>query len=93
MKRKKFIQTTAAAGVGAMLMPKIALSEINKTKDISIGFIGTGLRGQWLLDLAAKRSDVNIPAICDIDKRMIGHALNVLKNRFIHFVTPDPNAL
>ena len=41
MKRKKFIQTTAVAGLGTMLMPKIVLSEINKTKNISIGFIGT----------------------------------------------------
>ena len=60
MKRKKFIQTTAAIGMGTFLIPKIALSKINKDKQVSIGFIGTGLRGQWLLDLAAKRSDVRI---------------------------------
>ena len=80
MKRKKFIQTTATIGMGALLMPKIAFSEVNKKKFISIGFIGTGLRGQWLLDLAAKRSDVKISAICDIDQEMIGKALKILKN-------------
>ena len=80
MKRKKFIQTTATISMGALLIPKIAFSEINKDKQIAIGFVGTGLRGQWLLDLASKRSDVKIPAICDIDADMIGHALKILKN-------------
>ena len=80
MKRKKFIQTTTLASIGTLLMPKIAFSKSDKNKQISIGFIGTGLRGQWLLDLAAKRLDVNIPAICDIDDGMIQKALNILKD-------------
>ena len=80
MKRKKFIQTTTLASMGTLLMPKIAFSKSDKNKQIAIGFIGTGLRGQWLLDLAAKRSDVKIPAICDIDDGMIQIALDILKN-------------
>lgn len=79
MKRKKFIQTSAAAGFGAALMPNVLMSEFSNKKSISIGFIGTGLRGQWLLDLAAKRKDVNIPAICDIDEIMINKAMKILK--------------
>ena len=80
MKRKKFIQTSTAVGVGAVLMPKIAFSQFSSSQTISIGFIGTGLRGQWLLDLAAKRNDVKIPAICDIDYEMIKQALKILKD-------------
>ena len=78
MKRKKFIQTTSAAGIGAAFLPKIALAELSKRSSVSIGFIGTGLRGQWLLDLAAKREDVNIPAICDIDGEMIQYAQKII---------------
>jgi len=79
MKRKKFIQTSAVAGIGAALMPNALMAEFSSKKSISIGFIGTGLRGQWLLDLAAKRKDVNIPAICDIDETMIRKAMKILK--------------
>ncbi len=38
---------------------------------IRIGVIGTGLRGQGLIGLALRRDDVEIPAICDIDERML----------------------
>ena len=79
MKRKKFIKTTAAVGIGAALLPKVALAEFSKKPFISIGFIGVGLRGQWLLDLAAKRKDVKIPAICDIDDQMIQYTLKLLE--------------
>ena len=80
LKRKKFIQTTATVGLGTTLMPKMAFAEFSKKPSISIGFIGTGLRGQWLIDLAAKRDDVHIPAICDIDEAMIKNTIKILQN-------------
>lgn len=80
MKRKKFIQTAATVGLGATLMPKMAFAEFSKNSSISIGFIGVGLRGQWLIDLAAKREDVHIPAICDIDDSMIKNTISILQN-------------
>ena len=61
-------------------MPKMAFAEFSKKPSISIGFIGTGLRGQWLIDLAAKRDDVHIPAICDIDEAMIKDTIKILQN-------------
>ena len=75
--RKEFLKKTTAFGLGAALYPKI--KSIPKIKDnVNIGFIGTGLRGQWLLDLASKRDDVTIPAICDIDNHMIDRTLKIL---------------
>ena len=79
MKRKTFIKSAAVAGLGATLLPNVAMKEfINK--EVNLGFIGTGLRGQWLLDLACKRKDVNIKAICDIDTEMLASALKIIKN-------------
>ena len=81
--RKDFIKKISTAGI-AVAASGIGLgltsskkSDIKKSlKDkINLGFIGVGLRGQWLLDLASKRSDVNIPAICDIDESMINQSL------------------
>ena len=80
MKRKDFIKTTAIAGAGAAVMPGLILGNSPPQTHINLGFIGTGLRGQWLLDLAAKREDVNIPAICDIDGEMIQYAQKILQN-------------
>mgnify|MGYP001259890554 CR=1 FL=1 len=77
--RKEFIKKTAAIGMGAMLFPKIKLNTSSERDIVKLGFIGTGLRGQWLLDLASKRQDVLIPAICDIDERMVNRSLEIIK--------------
>ena len=77
--RRDFIKTTAAAGGAAALMPQTIFSSQNK-KNLRIGFIGTGLRGQWMLWLATKYPDVEIPAICDIDDGMISAALKIIKD-------------
>ena len=85
--RKDFIKkistigiATAASSIG-LGSTKSKKSDIKKPlKDnVNLGFIGVGLRGQWLLDLASKRDDVNIPAICDIDESMINRSLKILK--------------
>ena len=80
MKRKKFIQTSAVAGLGTAILPKLAFSDIVSNKRIKIGVIGTGLRGQWVLWLAAKYPEIDIQAICDIDDDMIESALKILKD-------------
>ena len=63
-----------------MIFPKVKINSSISKETLSIGFIGTGLRGQWLLDLASKRDDVVIPAICDIEDRMIDRALKIIKS-------------
>ena len=79
--RKEFLKKTAAVGMGAMLFPKVKINTPIKKDTVRLGFIGTGLRGQWLLDLASKRDDVIIPAICDIDQHMIDRTLRILKRK------------
>ena len=77
--RRKFIKTTTVAGSAAAVMPYSLFSNRVKTR-VRLGFIGTGLRGQWMLWLAAKYPEVSIPAICDIDDGMIASALKILKD-------------
>jgi len=77
--RRDFIKTTATASAAATVMPKsLFSSQVNKR--VKMGFIGTGMRGQWVLWLAAKYPEVDIPAICDIDDGMIESALRILKD-------------
>ena len=77
--RKEFLKKTTAFGLGATLFPKMKAIQETEKEVVRLGFIGTGLRGQWLLDLASKRDDVVVPAICDIDNHMIDRTLRILK--------------
>ena len=80
MKRKDFLKTSVVAGVGASFLPGIVMGKQSPNSKVRIGFIGTGLRGQWVLWLAAKYKNVEIPAICDIDDGMVEKALKILKD-------------
>ncbi len=77
--RRTFIKTAAIAGASVSLMPT-SLFALRAQQRVKMGFIGTGMRGQWVLSLAAKYPEVDIPAICDIDDGMIDSALKILKD-------------
>ena len=77
--RRDFIKTTATASAAATIMPTSLFSS-QANKRVKMGFMGTGMRGQWVLMLAAKYPEVDIPAICDIDDGMIESALQILKD-------------
>ena len=80
MKRRDFIKTATVSGAAAALMPQSLFSSPVMNERIKLGFIGTGMRGQWVLWLAAKYPEVDIPAICDIDEGMVASALKILKD-------------
>ena len=66
MDRRKFIKTSSAAGLGLSVMPfNILTGQDNRT--VRLGFIGTGSRGGGHVRGFASRTDVEIPAICDVD--------------------------
>ncbi len=72
--RRDFIKTATLASFGALVLPNslFAYSHDFKTdKKVRVGFIGVGLRGQEHVKLLAKRSDVEIIAFADPDKRML----------------------
>ncbi|SVA73797.1 uncharacterized protein METZ01_LOCUS126651, partial [marine metagenome] len=76
--RRDFIKATTAVGAAAAVMPKTLFSS-PASKRVKLGIIGTGMRGQWVLWLAAKYPGVDITAICDIDDGMIQSAIKILK--------------
>lgn len=79
--RRDFIKATAAAGVGLSLLPYADALSRDKDKDnkVRLGFIGVGLRGQNHLDLALRRSDVDVVAICDVQPRMIDMCKDMIR--------------
>jgi len=75
--RREFIKTTAVAGTAITILPSHVFSKSVENK-IRLGIIGVGLRGQNHLELALKRDDVDVIAICDIQQRMIDMSLGVI---------------
>ena len=79
MNRRKFIKTTAVLSSASLLKPSFAFS--GSLSKLKIGVIGTGLRGQWMINLFLDRPDVEISAICDIDDKMIAMTKEIFRKK------------
>lgn len=71
MNRRDFVKTAGVAASMAAIQPALAIADNTKIK---LGIIGVGLRGQNHLDMALRRSDTEVVAICDINDTMITKA-------------------
>lgn len=71
--RKSFIKTTAAAGVALSFAAPHILTGQDDRK-VNIGFIGVGGKGTGNLRVCLRRGDVEVTAICDIDKASANRA-------------------
>src|SRR5512143_350914 len=77
--RREFLKTASAAGAGlALFAAAPSLAEPQRER-VRLGFIGVGLRGQDHLDLALRRDDVEVVALCDIQKVMMDKALEAVR--------------
>jgi hypothetical protein len=78
--RRRFIQQSALAGAGVALFsnPLQSLASEKKTK-VRVGFIGVGARGQGHLSEMLRRKDVDVIAMADPDKYMMGAAREAIK--------------
>lgn len=77
------MKTTGLASASAAITPMVLPNYIRRKDDrkIRIGFIGTGLRGRNHLNLALRRTDCEVTALCDIDPAAIKHSLDMV-NKF-----------
>ena len=68
--RRNFLKQSALLGAGFVIVPRRVLGGpgyIAPSDEITLGFIGVGLRGQSHISLALNRDDCNVVAINDID--------------------------
>lgn len=79
--RRVFVKNMALATAGLSLAPSLSFGyDLNNTQDkLRLGFIGVGLRGTNHLNNALLREDIEITAICDIDKVRTDMALASIK--------------
>ena len=76
--RRTFIKTSAVAGLGLSILPSGIVFSKDKDTKVRLGFIGVGLRGQNHLELALKRTDTEVIAICDVQQIMIDTSLKMI---------------
>ena len=77
--RRQFIKTAAVAGAGLSVLSANSIFSKNAASRVRVGFIGVGLRGQNHLELALRRNDVDVIAICDIQQRMIDRSKALIR--------------
>ena len=77
MQRRSFVKNSVLASAGFSILPSSSL--FAQQQKIKLGFIGVGLRGQDHLEMALRRNDTDVIAICDIDDRMLGMASKKIK--------------
>lgn len=76
--RREVIKNLSLASAGlTLLKPLSSFAEDNRK--VRIGFIGVGLRGQSHLEMALRRKDVEVVAICDVDEIMLQMSNGILK--------------
>jgi predicted dehydrogenase len=76
MQRRTFVKNATIASAGFAILPAGSLFAETRAR---IGIIGVGLRGQSHLELALRRKDVDVVAICDIDDRMLQMSSDIVK--------------
>lgn len=76
--RRDFIKTAAIAGAGLTILPSQTIFANDKESKLRLGFIGVGLRGQSHLELALRRNDVEVIALCDVQQRMMDMSLQLI---------------
>jgi hypothetical protein len=77
MHRRNFIKNAGLATVGLTILS--CEDSFAQGQKVKLGIIGVGLRGQQHLDLALRRKDVEVVAICDIDERMLKRSDEIIK--------------
>jgi len=78
LKRRTFLKTGIAAGIGTAVAPGI-LTGKEIDRKVRIGFIGVGGQGTGLLKMCLSMQDVEVPAICDIDKDALLRAQSLVE--------------
>ena len=82
--RRQFLQRTAAAGAGLLLTP-LAMSAARSrsaSERITVGMIGIGAMGRGHLDRLLGYEDVQVVAVCDVEKTRRETAQSQVEKRY-----------
>src|SRR5690606_26929239 len=81
MNRRNFLKNGAVAATGTVFLPQFLRGQPFSTSksQIRVGFVGVGLRGRNHLELALRRDDVIVAAICDIQEEPLQRSREMIQ--------------
>ncbi|HEY2083777.1 MAG TPA: Gfo/Idh/MocA family oxidoreductase [Verrucomicrobiae bacterium] len=81
--RRKFLKTVALAGAAPMILRSGLWAADNApSKQITLGFIGTGTQGRGLMGGFLNRSDTRVLAVCDVDTTRRENAKRIVEDHY-----------
>ena len=89
MNRRKFLASSAASLALPTLLHQTALADARDTKPKRVGLIGTGWYGKIdLIRLLQVAPQTEVVSLCDVDKKMLAGAAEIIGNRQASKKTP-----
>jgi predicted dehydrogenase len=81
--RRQFLRQTAAASLGALLLPAVGRRGAAAANErLTVGVIGTGGRGRGLANAFMNMKDVQVVAVCDVDKGHREQGLETVNKKY-----------
>jgi predicted dehydrogenase len=86
--RRHFIKSAALAGAAPFILrSNLWAADTAPDKQITLGFIGQGKQGSFLMDGFLPRKDVRVLAVCDVDTTRRDLAKNKVEARYAEDMT------
>src|SRR5439155_12204603 len=79
MNRRKFLQTSTTAALALSAIPSYTAELADQKK--RVGLIGCGWYGKCDLLRLIQVAPVNVVSLCDVDKRMLNEAADIVASR------------
>jgi predicted dehydrogenase len=83
--RRNFIRSAFAAGALPWIAPAVVLGKEGATapsNKITLGILGVGAQGQWDMRAFLNHADVQVTAICDVNKRNLESARRIIRESY-----------
>lgn len=79
MKRRDFVQRSLMATGSAFLAPQVFGFNGSPNEKVVVGVMGTNSRGEYLAQLFASLTDVEVGFICDVDEKVLQRTIEKVK--------------
>ena len=76
--RREFLEASGVVAMASTLSDSGSMFGQSEKK-VRVGFVGVGMRGSGLLEIALAMPDVDVPAICDINRDHLEKNLAVVE--------------
>ncbi|MBN2019321.1 MAG: Gfo/Idh/MocA family oxidoreductase [Sedimentisphaerales bacterium] len=87
--RRRFIGNIGGSALAALGIPYVIPSfaagfgdEVTPSEKITLGFIGVGMQGRFLLSQILQRFDCQVVALCDVDKQKLERGLEMVRENY-----------